>query len=71
MNWTRKAAKAVTLSLATGLMVGAGAFASSAAPVAGVSGAINSAATSKGVKSIEDAANDVKSSSYNTRSGVS
>jgi cell wall-associated NlpC family hydrolase len=72
MNWTRKAVKAVTLSLATGLMVGAGAFVSSAAPVAGVSGAIiNSAATTKGVKSIEDAANDVKSSSYNTRSGVS
>ena len=71
MNWTRKAVKAVTLSLATGLMVGAGAFASSAAPVAGVSGAISSTATTKGVKSIEDAANDVKSSSYNTRSGVS
>jgi cell wall-associated NlpC family hydrolase len=70
MNWTRKATKAVTLSLATGLIVGAGSFATSAAPVAGVSGAINTASV-KSVKSIEDAANDTKGSSYNTRSGVS
>ncbi len=65
MNWTHRAVKAATLTLTTGILVGAAAFGTNAAPTAGVTGLYSSK------NAVASNTNTATQSSVGTRSGVS
>lgn len=65
MNWTHRAVKAATLTLTTGILVGAAAFGTNAAPTAGVTGLYSSK------NAVASNTNTAAQSSVGTRSGVS